>query len=222
MAASLSRPRSRKRPGLVPKGATNPILEYKNEMLRTLKDNRFVVFLCGPSLKKKKDPGARIRRQIMQRLKKENIDVRLGEDDGLQDVRMQFQFNAQDNELEFICHSCDAIIVVAGSVGSFCELGLFSWHYAHKTGKINKSGDKDFIVLIEKKYGNFKRPSYLAEGPVRAVLGFGMVSYGDFEKSTINIELDNIIRRVLERRATHRLDRRGRPRKNRGRSLTTP
>jgi hypothetical protein len=154
----------------------------------------------------------------MRRLEKENIEVVLGEDDGLEDVRFQFQINAQDNELEFISRSCDAVIIVAGSVGSFCELGLFSWHYSHKEGAIKKAGDKDFIVLIEKRHKDTKRrKSYLNAGPGRAVLGFGMVNYMDFESVGIDGELDAIINRLLERRATYRLDRRGRPPKSKRR-----
>jgi hypothetical protein len=220
MVASSNRSKSNKRRRPLALAASNidPILEYRTELVRTLPDSRFIVFLCGPSIKNRNNPGSRIRRQIMRLLRKEKIEVFLGEDDGLEDVRMKFKLNAQDNELEFIRHSCDAVIIVAGSVGSFCELGLFSWHYSHDDGVIKKSGDKDFIVLIEKKHRNTKtRKSYLNEGPGRAVLGRGMVSYIDFNGNGIDTELESIIQRILERRTAFKLDRRGRPPKKRTR-----
>lgn len=190
----------------------DPISTYGKDLFKTSPDDRFTVFLCGPSIRARKNSGARVRRELARRLKKEGIKVFLGEDDGLENLRKIFNINAQDNELEFIQHSCDVIVLVAASVGSFCELGLFSWHHAHAHGVIRKSGDKDFIVLIEKKYRDTaSRKSYLNEGPARAVLGFGMVSYANFSASKFDSELDTIIKRILERRTTYKLDRRGRP-----------
>lgn len=189
------------------------ISAYRTALFEALQDTRFIVFLCGPSLRDRKNAGARVRREIKKRLEKHGVEVVLGEDDGLEDVRLAFGVNAQDNELEFIKRSCDTVIIVAGSVGSFCELGLFTWHYAHREGVLTRAGRKDLIVLIERKYEkrSGRRKSYLLEGPAKAAHGFGLVEYIDFQ----SVDVEKVVARVLERRATFIQDRRDRPRKTR-------
>jgi hypothetical protein len=179
-------------------------------LFKAQEGRRFTVFLCGPSIKSRKNKGGQVRRQLKKKLTEAGISVFLGEDDGLEELRNLFHLNAQDNELAFIAEYCDAVIVVASSVGAWCELGLFSWHFTHKDGLLRKPGERDFILVIEKKYRDTKkRKSYLNQGPGLAIQTFGMVDYVDFSK----VDIEKIVQRILSRRAAFTVDRRGRPRK---------
>lgn len=167
----------------------------------------FTVFLCGPTLNTASpDPAAKLRKRIIEELQKHHFEVVLGEDDGLEEARLKFGLNAQDNELEFIKGHCNAVIIIASSVGSFCELGLFSWHYVHKDGHIDKELPPAFIVLVDEKYKSHK--SYLNEGPISAVDAFGHVCFVDYD----TYDLSDLIKRLSNRRSIQTIDRRGRPR----------
>ena len=141
-----------------------------------------VVFLCGPALKSREHKeAADVRREIGKALEEANFKVVLGEDDGLEHLRKKIGMNAQDNELMFIKNQCDAVVIVAGSVGSFCELGLFSWHYARDIGQICKG--IIFIVVVDKEFHPSKvGRSYFSEGPIRILKGLGTVLYSDFKE----------------------------------------
>ena len=152
------------------------IESHKDELVEAAQDSPFIVFLCGPTLDARDpQPSARLRAQLKERLEEEGFQVVLGEDAGLEDVRLHLGVNAQDNELEFIRKHCNAVIVIADSVGSFCELGLFSWHFVHDNGVIQNS--TDFILLVDQRYRNEK--SYLNEGPFNAVAGFGQALFAN-------------------------------------------
>ena len=74
---------------------------FRDEFIRAAKDSPFIVFLCGPSLKL--ETPALLRKAIKVHLEKENFEVVLGEDKGLDNPQLQaIGINAQDNELEFI------------------------------------------------------------------------------------------------------------------------
>jgi hypothetical protein len=177
--------------------------KHKSDLLTAAKLSNFIVFLCGPSLRSRR-PAAKLRRSIIAQLKSEGFDVVLGEDDGLEDARLQVGVNAQDNELEFIRNHCNAVILVADSIGSFCELGLFSWHYAHSEGLIRKGTGADFILIADAKYR--KNKSYFNEGPVKSVHAFGHVSFVDYR----SCNWDDVLDRLKARRATFTLDHRRR------------
>lgn len=179
---------------------------HKSDLLEVTEDSDFLVFLCGPSLDDKKpQSSAHLRMWLKERLEQENFEVVLGEDDGLENARLDIGVNAQDNELEFIRKHCRAVIVIADSVGAFCELGLFSWHYARETGVIDRQ--TDFILLVDKKYQNAK--SYLNEGPFSAVeISGGYAQFVDLDHPG-----DKIIDRLKKRRAMVGLDRSKRRRK---------
>src|SRR5262249_14118155 len=124
---------------------------YTDEIVETARSNRFIVFLCGPNLEIK-NAAAALRRTLKERLEAEDFDVVLGEDEGLDNADLQgIGVNPQDNEVEFIRKHCGAVVIVAGSPGSFCELGLFSWHLAHEDGRF-ENGRTDCIVLIEQQF----------------------------------------------------------------------
>jgi len=181
--------------------------KFADEFAAAVQDAPFIILLCGPALSDEK-PSAQLRQRLLTSLKRANFEVFLGEDEGLEDNRLKTGINAQDNELEFARTKCNAIIIIADSVGSYCELGLFSWHFSHDDGVLKNDLRTDCIVLIDKKYK--KEKSYLNLGPSNSVkhLG-GHVEYVDFGK----YNLKNIIERLRQRRSVLTLDnRRGRPR----------
>lgn len=165
-------------------------------------ENRMVVFLCGPAIKNADtQAGARLRKRLQDALLAEGFEVVLGEDEGLEDVRINFTGGyAHDNELEFIRRECGAIVVIAASVGSFCELGLFVHWLAH-----NKDRTCDLILVAEARYQGDK--SYFNEGPARAADDFGKALFVDFETA----DIEPILRRLRGRRSSHIYDGRGRP-----------
>jgi len=144
---------------------------------------KFTVFLCGPSLKKEKTastkkpalnekPSVTLRKRIKRELTNKNFQVFLGEDDGLENLRKSYKFDAQRNELEFIKHSnCGAIILIADSVGSFCELGLFNWLFARPDNEYIDRNKIKFYVIADKKYEN--QESYFNDGPIFTLKNVG-------------------------------------------------
>jgi len=176
------------------------------ELIKASQDSPFFVFLCGPTLNgRDPKPSARLRTQLKEQLEKEGFQIVLGEDEGLENARLNLGINAQDNELEFIRKHCNAVIVIADSVGAFCELGLFSWHFVHENGVIGNH--TDFILLVDQQYRNKK--SYLNEGPFNAVAGFGYAQFANLSE----YRCDEIITRLKSRRGVFTVDRRGRPQK---------
>jgi hypothetical protein len=132
-----------------------------------------------------------------------NFTVILGEDDSIDNEQLRgIGINLQDSELEFVLRFCNAIVIVADSVGSFCELGLFSWHLSRDIGLIKK---KDFILLINKKYEGVQ--SYLNDGPAAAVNAYGRLDFVNFSKFNPN----SVVRKLKDRRGIMINDRRGRP-----------
>lgn len=179
--------------------------EFGQELTTATDDTPFYVFLCGPNLTGT-EPAANLRRQIRERLEREKFLVVLGEDEGLEDARLRIGLNAQDNELEFISRHCHAVIVIASSPGSFCELGLFSWHFTHKDGKLNNEKRTDFILLVDCTYQGHR--SYLNEGPARVVDSFGVLRFVDFS----SYDAADILQRLKTRRSIHTVDNKiGRP-----------
>lgn len=181
---------------------------HKRELIEAAAASPFVVFLCGPKLADNATkPSSLLRRVLKERLEHEGFQVVLGEDDGLEDTRLRLGVNAQDNELEFIRQHCNAVVIIADSVGAFCELGLFSWHFVHQEGVIQNQHNTDFIVLVDEQYE--RAESYLNQGPVNAVAGFGQAHFTDFSTDVA----DTIIQRLSSRRGVFTVDRRGRPRR---------
>lgn len=170
---------------------------------RLFSENRFVVFLCGPSLGGvDKKPSSALRQQIQGLLISEGFEVVLGEDDGLEELRKEFTGMAHENELNFIQQESSAVVLIADSVGSYCELGLFSYqHYVENPNQF------DFILLIDKKYEGVK--SYLNEGPAKAVdIMGGKVFHGDFS----SFDLSPVLERLKARRTVYFTHGKGRPR----------
>ena len=193
---------------------SKPSVQQHAEMLRQLSaEASFTVFLCGPTLQDDApQPAATLRQQLITILEEDGFEVVLGEDDGLENERLKLGFNAQDNELEFISNQCNAVVIVADSVGSFCELGLFTWHFVHENGSIDRAVMPAFIVLVHEQHSPTSispKTSYFNEGPIGSLQGFGTPLYVNFEEYDAG-DIRKILRNV---RSTQTLDRRGRPRR---------
>lgn len=180
-----------------------PSVQRYGEDLRALfSKNRMVIFLCGPNLGSGR-PGAKLRNELMERLEADNFEVVLGEDDGLESLREEFSgLYAHDNELAFIKKECGAIVLIADSVGSYCELGLFAHKQSH-----DDTNRTDFILIVDREFKG--KPSYLNEGPAKAIEHFGIVFYEDLT----TFDCSKIVERLKGRRAVYITDGRGRPAK---------
>jgi len=167
--------------------------------------SKFTVFLCGPSpTATPTDPAVHLRMALKAQLEAESFIVVMGEDEIINNPEiLKVGINLQDSEISFVERECNAIVLVAHGPGSFCELGLFSWHFSSKANSFDK---KDFILLIDKKYEAAR--TYLNEGPAAAVNGAkGMLLYVDFNTCPTN----EVIRRLRQNRGVIAADRRGRP-----------
>ena len=149
-----------------------PVKSYADKVGALFDENKAVIFLCGPTLSDLTKPGAQLRQVLKDQLEGEGFEVVLGEDDGLEDLRTKYSGYAHENELQFIQGHCNAVVLIATSVGAFCELGLFAFDQARGTD--NKT---DFILIIAEDYEGDK--SYLNEGPAAAIEDFGKVFYAD-------------------------------------------
>ncbi|PTR07161.1 hypothetical protein C8R32_108118 [Nitrosospira sp. Nsp5] len=179
------------------------VVRFANAAIKLFDENRMVVFLCGPALKQD-SAGARLRKRLKDALEEQKFEVVLGEDDGLEETRLNvLKGYAHSNELDFINKECGAIVLVADSVGSFCELGLFA--HEHTLRNPNKC---DFILFVADKYKPDR--SYINEGPVKAIEDYGLVEYVNFDTASIS----HVIKRLERRRSLYFLDGRGRPAKS--------
>lgn len=176
------------------------IKRFGQDLEEIFSKRRAVVFLCGPSAKNLDHPGAKLRVEIESSLEKEGFEVILGEDDGLENIRNKYSHYAHENELLFIQKHCNAVILIASSVGAYCELGLFSYKKVHEL-----SDKTDFILIISEEYKD--EPSYLIEGPAAAIDDFGKVYYVNLDA----FDYSNIIKRLKRRRAVYFTSHKGRP-----------
>lgn len=175
---------------------------FQSSLEALFEENRFVVFLCGPSIDGDEvKPGAALRQRLVNELEADDFEVVLGEDDGLEDLRARFSGMAHENELQYVNMEASAVLLIADSVGSFCELGLFSYTFYAETQR-----NHDFLLLVNSMHEGER--SYFIEGPATAVevMG-GKVFYDDFE--TFNTL--PVIQRLRQRRTVWFTHGRGRP-----------
>lgn len=150
------------------------VQNFAKDLEKAFEARKYVVFLCGPTLKDAaSNPAAALRLRLKNELEADGFEVVLGEDDGLEYLRAQYTGMAHDNELKFIKTQSNAVLLIAESVGSFCELGLFS--HEHVRDNVNKT---DFILILDEKYKDDL--SYLNEGPAQAIENFGKVYHTEF------------------------------------------
>ena len=181
---------------------TSSIQRYGDELQEIFSQERAAVFLCGPAIDKLEKLGEKLRQELEVALKKEGFDVILGEDDGLEKIRNRYSSYAHENELLFVEKHCLATVLIASSVGSFCELGLFSYKKVHAL-------KSDFILIISEQFKGDK--SYLTEGPAAAIEDYGKVYYGDLQ----NFDYSEVLQRLKRRRSVWVTSYRGRPPKER-------
>lgn len=147
---------------------------FSKDLEEVFENRKFVVFLCGPTLEiADKDNAAALRKRLKEELEAEDFDVVLGEDDGLEALRKKFSGMAHENELQFIQAHGNAVVLIASSVGSFCELGLFSHQHVHANAR-----KTDFILIMDEKFKD--DVSYMNEGPAKAINTFGKLMHCDF------------------------------------------
>ena len=149
------------------------IQNFSKDLEGAFKDRKYVVFLCGPALAKaSEDDAAALRLRIKNELEADDFEVVLGEDDGLEELRSKYAGMAHENELQFIQGHSNSVLLIASSVGSFCELGLFSHQHVRDNAR-----ETDFILILNQEFKN--DISYLNEGPAKAIDNFGKLVHGD-------------------------------------------
>ncbi|MCK5874798.1 MAG: hypothetical protein KAG82_08930 [Alcanivoracaceae bacterium] len=178
------------------------VARFRESLEGLFSENRFVIFLCGPSIVGPEiKPSAILRQRLIDELENHDFEVVLGEDDGLEDLRARFSGMAHENELQYVNAEASAVVLIADSVGSFCELGLFSY-----TFYADEPRNHDFLLLVNGRHKGEK--SYFIEGPAAAVdLMGGKVFFDDFEA----FDTLPIIERLMRRRAVWFTHKRGRP-----------
>lgn len=184
--------------------AKQSIERYGESIVEAFAGKSMVVFLCGPTYKNKADPGSKLRKRLEDALVADNFEVVLGEDDGLLELQQTYSKYAHENEIDFIDDQAAAIVLVAASVGSFCELGLFS--YLLPRQKKQDKPSRDFILIVEAQFE--KHASYFNAGPARAVEDYGKVHFVDFDSFDVQI----VVQRLARRRTHWISEKRGRPR----------
>ena len=162
------------------------IQRFSMDLDGAFENRKFVVFLCGPTLGvADKDKAAALRKRLKEELEGEDFDVVLGEDDGLEALRKKFSGMAHDNELQFIQAHSNAVVLIASSVGSFWELGLFSHQHVH-----TNSRRTDFILIMDEKFKD--DVSYMNEGPAKAIDTFGQLVHCDFSAFDTTALIDRL------------------------------
>lgn len=174
------------------------ILEvYGGGVEKTISEFVFPVFVGGPSLNDAKSSAAKLRACFIEKLQAENFEVFTGEGDDVEEVRIKGEFDAQLNEVKFISECCRVIILVPDSPGSFCELGLFSWHYTEDSTRWFNRNKIDFWVFSDSCYKDQK--SYFNEGPIAALrTANAKICYVNFD----TYDVSQIIDVLTKRRAT--------------------
>ncbi len=175
------------------------IKQFGKDLKKAFEKKKYIVFLCGPTLDRAdEDDAAKLRLRLKTELEGEDFEVVLGEDDGLEDLRKRYTGMAHENELKFISNYSNSVLLIASSVGSFCELGLFSYHHVRENAR-----HTDFILILDEKYKN--DVSYLNEGPAKAIENFGKLIHGNFS----NFDTQPIIDRLQIRRTVWFTDPKG-------------
>ena len=171
-------------------------LEVSNIMSQLVDDFTFAVFLCGPS-RASQTASARLREKIHRKLEEKDFIVVLGEDDGLMQFQESREKDAQTAEVLYVDKSkdCRAVVIVADSVGSYCELGLFNWLYVSRDIDMFSQEKIDFFVILDKKYEN--EESYLNCGPIANLKeANSQIDYCDFK--TFSVE--DFVKKIEHRR----------------------
>ena len=160
----------------------------------------FEVFLCGPSIESETS-GAKLRELIKAELEKKKFTVVLGEDDGVQELHKRFGLNAQSREIGYVDKTkhCRAVVIVADSVGAYCELGLFNWLFING-GKDTFSQEQiEFVVILDKKYEG--KESYLNHGPLKNLKKRADIIHVNFKSYNAKTFVETFVKEFVNRRA---------------------
>lgn len=180
------------------------ISRHKDLFMDETKESPYLVLLCSPSPNVFRESKIlSITEQIKSELTGNNFDVVMGEELGLQNTQIHSNNDHLANELNYIKKKCNAVIIVADSIGTFCELGLFSWHLANDKNFRNKG--TDFIVLMDEVQKGVS--AYVSDGPFAQISALGKADYIDLD----NFDAKPIIDRLIARRTVLRTEQRGRP-----------
>ncbi|WP_152512855.1 hypothetical protein [Desulfovibrio sp. X2] len=163
------------------------VQDYAKDLRDNLEEKEFIVFLCGPTMEDLGPKEASLRFILKEKLSEAGLTIVVGEDDGLQDLQMEFGGDAQSNELRFLTTRADAIVLIASSPGSFSELGLFSHIY-------NSDRKFTFILIINESFKN--ENSYIYLGPVQIIDANGKIFYLNNNNETD--EFDSIVDGIIK------------------------
>lgn len=178
------------------------VSRYAKTLYKEFQSNSLTVFLCGPSYTKRPEAGAELRFRLEQALTNEGFEVVPGEDDGLVSLQETYGKYAHQNEREFVTSQAAAIVLVADSAGSLCELGMF----ADRITELN-SPAQAFVVLMEERYKGDN--SYINLGPAKVVEDMKKLIYADFS----NFNESEVVDYLKRLRTVVISERRGRPRR---------
>lgn len=174
--------------------ARSAVDRFRDAVTNEFRTNPFVVFLCGPSIERDTvTAGAELRRRLQIELTALEFDVVLGEDDGLEWLRRKYGGGlADDNEATFVEKYAGAVVIVAASVGSFCEVGLFSHVCCPARSKNKYKGD--LILIANSAYEHDE--SYFRYGPAESVntLG-GALFWASFDSFDTKLVVNRLMRR---------------------------
>jgi hypothetical protein len=178
------------------------VARFASTLAAEFADKPLVVFLCGPSISSPK-PSAELRLRLQAALELSGFEVVLGEDDGLGSLQALYKMYAHQNELRFVEDQAAAIVLIADSPGSFCELGMFADRYSKER---DANSARDFILVVDEQYAS--DPSYVNLGPALAVTDFGIVYWANFR----TFDVEKVTGRLSRRRSLWMSEKRGRPR----------
>jgi hypothetical protein len=150
--------------------------EHKAKMFVQAEEEKFVVMICGPSDVNK--PETKFKLKLKERLVAEKFEVYFGEDDGLEELRDEIGLSALDNELQFARISCRAVIIIAGSSGTFSELGAFAVEHLE--------GSKKLLIAVLKGTCALDS-SFINAGPRKRIeQNGGKIIDSSFDQATID------------------------------------
>lgn len=162
----------------------------------------FVVLLCAPStVSNEKSGSAKLGLKIRDALVADKFEVVLGEDDGINDPRISSTGNSAIDEFEFVKNKCNAVVILADSIGTFCTLGIVSWNLANDHEPIKEG--VDFIVLVNGSHA--EKSQFFRRGSYAILEGAGKAEFISFE----SYDISPIVDRLRSRRSFYTLDRRG-------------
>ncbi|TFZ54444.1 hypothetical protein E4V01_25205 [Methylorubrum sp. Q1] len=178
------------------------IATHKSVAANEAEQKPFVVLLCAPSVTTDaSSASAKLGARIRDALIADEFEVVLGEDDGIGDPRIVSTGNSALDEFNFVEGKCNAVVVVADSIGTYCELGILSWNLAN--GPRFKKKGIDIIVIVDSKHSTSS--AFFRNGAYAIIEGAGKADFAAFEEYDVNLIVD----RLRSRRSFYTIDKRG-------------